>query len=506
MHSRATLEALASAIADLLAAKPGDWQPDSALQNLLQSAPLDLVAGFDEHARRCRFAIQARTGLRQPLTERETFLRERTNCGVFISLSSPSGYERQRALDQITFVASPFCLGLVMYRLNDWVPEIRAAAVRALGRIRPGLSRELFAECHRFYLSSKDWGRIEDEGRRALEEIFSTPDARGDALLNIIAGRGNAAPMSLRRMLRFDDWDAHLPRIALEAAHPAVRQIALRSLFAGQHTWQRHGPKTRAIKVEFDREVLMRAGLAYRTAATRLTALRAYARSLDEWSGADDLLHRMVLDPAIGVASCAAYWIDRRGGSAAALIRHRILSSAPIQPASLTLLGNVGTPDDTPLLLAVAQRSKFRTRWAALSAAGRLGSREAVEVMLAAATASDDAEGKVAASALAALREQRPLDQLMQAAATPARFLSRKLFPLMRGYKPWQQLQVVLTLLEHGAQADILESHSIRITRQARHYWKPAADHARDLSERFRRLEGAVPKALDELQWLVLRN
>ena len=187
MHRSPSLDELNKAVAALVASDPGEWQTDAALRQLLERATVDLVPGFDEHARRCRFAAASRGASR--LAEREIFLRERTSSGVFVAMSSPSGHERQRALDQITSVQAAFCLGLVIYRLNDWVPEVRVAAARALARLEPSLSRRMAADCFRLYARSADWGRMDLPGRRALAALFSATEARESQAIRIWQGR-----------------------------------------------------------------------------------------------------------------------------------------------------------------------------------------------------------------------------------------------------------------------------------------------------------------------------
>lgn len=503
MAGGAELERLISAIDKLVAAEPGDWQHDTALRQALTNASPDQVPLFDEHARRCRFAI-APSGRRPNLAEREIYLRERTNSGVFVSLSSPSGYERQRALDQISHVPSAFCLGLVLYRLNDWVDEVRVTASHTIARLAPHLSNEFLAEAFRFYLASAEWGRIDDTGRRLLADLFGSSPVRDEAFRRVMQGRANAAPTTLRRMLRSADWDRLLPQLAMSARHPAVRHIALRTLLDGHYSWRRNGLARRDVTIAFDRTALVDAALTARSAATRLIALRAFAGTLDQNSGQVERLAELLFDRAAAVASSAAFWLSRHSKRPAQLLRDRLASGGPCHPATLLMLGQIGEPGDIPSLSEIATRARHPKAIAALTSAGRLGSLDAVDALIGLATSADDRAAKAASLALATLREPMPLPALLSEARNPARFRSRRLMPLMLTHRPWHQLAVILTLVQHGASVPGIEGTTARITAQARHFWKPTAEELEELRAAFAGLSD-VPACLTELHWLARR-
>lgn len=71
-------------------------------------------------------------------------------------LLSPSGYERERALLGIgPQHASAAVWQAVLLRLNDWVPQVRAAAWHAFEKLLPQLDLDTALQLHPRWLSAR---------------------------------------------------------------------------------------------------------------------------------------------------------------------------------------------------------------------------------------------------------------------------------------------------------------------------------------------------------------
>jgi hypothetical protein len=157
---------------------------------------------------------------------------------AWLLLFHRSGYLREAALRAIEGPApSPFWLAAVAMRLNDWVPEVRAAAVVAAERTLAVTAAAVVAETAvRIGAQIHRWRRWHGE-IDVLTAAFDRPDvveAIADLLQRgTVGGLGRA----LRAALRRPALDPHLLRLATSARLAEVRASALRPLIAREATW-----------------------------------------------------------------------------------------------------------------------------------------------------------------------------------------------------------------------------------------------------------------------------
>ena len=159
----------------------------------------------------------------------------------FLFIFSGNGYEREAAANAISAPCkSEFEVLSLCYLLNDWVPNVRAAALQAMQRSLPstkralidGVASYLFEETGRF-------GRMEHQEINALNGFLFTPDIVETLISRLTAGLESRPENLLKRLLVHAETDRFLPDIwSNTSLRPSVRSIALQPLLNGNIKWQ----------------------------------------------------------------------------------------------------------------------------------------------------------------------------------------------------------------------------------------------------------------------------
>ena len=158
---------------------------------------------------------------------------------TWLDLISWDGYKREKTLRTIAGGApNSFFFSLALRRLNDWVPQVRAAAREKL----PGIVKEtdpvhvVDALCVTLsYWNS--WGRIEKAGRQVLLEIISKREMVQALKSKIISSTSGPMASLMMQVGRTPVFDEHLSEIANNAVQPSVRARVYRSLLEGRMVW-----------------------------------------------------------------------------------------------------------------------------------------------------------------------------------------------------------------------------------------------------------------------------
>jgi HEAT repeat protein len=150
-----------------------------------------------------------------------------------------NGFMREAALAKLTGPAiSPFFAAALAYRLNDWVPQVRRAAVAAIERVFPETKASILAAAAE-YLLDRDlyWGRWQDEGRM-LASGFARADVLECLTQRLLTAKSGAMTRLMRPAFRYPDLDRHLLDLAKFAYLPSVRVLATRALIDCRVRWQ----------------------------------------------------------------------------------------------------------------------------------------------------------------------------------------------------------------------------------------------------------------------------
>ena len=157
----------------------------------------------------------------------------------WLEICNANGYRREKALAALAGPApNRLLLALLMRRLNDWVPQVRAQARRSLISIAQQTSPDIVADVLLVTLAGwVSWGRMGPEDREAVLEIIRIP-----AVTQALASRlqtATAGPMTtlLAQLGRCDALDGSLWDLAQHAVQPALRSKAYRCLFERRAVW-----------------------------------------------------------------------------------------------------------------------------------------------------------------------------------------------------------------------------------------------------------------------------
>lgn len=218
----------------------------SALIRATSSLPLSNLAYWersirDEHSlARCAHADSRARGWRALLSF--SAVKTRAEPGrllTWIDLSSYDGFVRERTLRTLSGSApNSFFLAMAARRLNDWVPQVRAAAREAVPKLARASDPENVVDALCAMLPAwTSWGRMEDLDKQVIAELTSIDRVAELLTHRLIASA--AGPMSsvLSQALRSAFLDENLAQIAAEAIQPAVRARAYRALLVRKAVW-----------------------------------------------------------------------------------------------------------------------------------------------------------------------------------------------------------------------------------------------------------------------------
>lgn len=236
-----------------------------------------------------------------------------------------SGRMREAALDRLHEGArSPFFFGAVVYRLNDWAWQVRAAAAGCAARTFPRTDPAIAAAAALSLLGRTDsWSRWGDEAS-LLDEALCRADVADALAAALRTARTGPMARVLAHALRRPAMDRHLPALAREALIPSVRAAALRSLIEARAAWpvgfgtkwidKSHG-LSRRVRIFEERpiarplplEELAALAAADRAAPVRRIAAEALVRNHASLANADGLVAMLLGDRSPSIRERAGF-------------------------------------------------------------------------------------------------------------------------------------------------------------------------------------------------------
>jgi len=157
----------------------------------------------------------------------------------WFDLSSFDGRVRERTLRTLAGSApNAFLFALAAQRLNDWVPQVRAAAREAIPVLARASDPEHVAAALCAMLATwTAWGRLDDTDRQVALELASIASVSAALRRRLMTSAAGPVSRVLSQLLRTPTFDADLPEIAAMAIQPSVRARAYRALLARKATW-----------------------------------------------------------------------------------------------------------------------------------------------------------------------------------------------------------------------------------------------------------------------------
>ena len=198
---------------------------------------------------------------RYPLQDQAALRIVRKICAASPDVALPlsnawSGFIREEALKCCLSIHSSFELSLALRRLNDWVPQVRAAAAacieRNILRDASGDKVTCIVACIGNILDARKFGRSYSENEQILRSLIEYPKVRDQWRDLIMNSREDDAARGLRLALRNGDFLDELAAFSSGAHHRAVRRVATRALLEGDFVWREN---RRLVKREIDLNV-----------------------------------------------------------------------------------------------------------------------------------------------------------------------------------------------------------------------------------------------------------
>jgi hypothetical protein len=238
------------------------------------------------------------------------------------------GRLREQALNQIQGpLPNGFLLAAIAWRLNDWVPEVRASAVNCAKRCFYKTDPAVWA---RFFLPSlylqASWGRWSDVERELISQHLRRSDVTSELAQLMLTERNGPLPSTLAYVIRFPEVDCHLESLAKNAINAGIRAIALRSLidlearFTNGTKWRwinkpmgqrRKEPwiECRQLTIAANRRELYLLGLGDKSAIVRRVALSGIIKFDGHERRYQNLARKYLTDPSPSVRARAAFII-----------------------------------------------------------------------------------------------------------------------------------------------------------------------------------------------------
>ncbi|GAB5446450.1 MAG: hypothetical protein Gyms2KO_13230 [Gymnodinialimonas sp.] len=195
--------------------------------------------------------------------------------------TSRSGYARELGLAHVHGLGPTIGLAMIVLRLNDWVPQVRAASVKAIERLMKndggpnGGLHYMIAGSMGLLLDENRFGRMAQPERNTVEALISYPNVK-DALRRILVfgDSDRADNQILHIILQTGFYDELLPEIAEKAKCSYRRLIASRVILYGKYIWKEEG-KVRERKIELQAYTLkvVRSALLDKSANVAFAAL-----------------------------------------------------------------------------------------------------------------------------------------------------------------------------------------------------------------------------------------
>jgi hypothetical protein len=154
-------------------------------------------------------------------------------------LGSGDGHRREAALRGLAGPApDSAAVVLALRRLNDWVPQVRAAARDALPSLAHASDPDHVVDALCSLLPVwMHWGRAQPQDKAVAQQIIALPHVAHALAGRLMATACGPMPIVLAQCLRTPVLDDHLQAMAKQALQPGVRALAHGTLIKARATW-----------------------------------------------------------------------------------------------------------------------------------------------------------------------------------------------------------------------------------------------------------------------------
>jgi hypothetical protein len=410
-------------------------------------------------------------------------------CGFIGTLgvigSHGSGYVREAVVRALADHRGGAELPFLLIRLNDWVPQVRDAARRAVAeRVRPEYVGSL-ARCLPLIERLRDQGRG-DHGAVYDATVALLNGAQGRAELRRAIGAADRQTRRVAFRLLVDAPGDDVPTVLGEALASADTVIRL---------WA-----AREARCRLDGDALQEA-LA-RMARDRFMPVRRealYGRVERMPASASRYLRETLLDPHASMRDAARFYLGKRGeGDVAEFYRERLAAAAENELATvISGLGETGGVADAAAVARFLDHPMPRVRRAAVRAVGRLDREGHGEQIVAALGDDSPTVAKAARDAVSGRPELRTAGRLwpiFESARRP--HVRRIVLELLAELRWWDAAPLLATAAADPAD-ERLRRRAVEFL--ARRASDPGRLTVRPSREQVEALAGAVARHADVL-------
>jgi len=252
---------------------------------------------------------------------------------VHIYLFHWDGYMREAALRAPhTLHLTSFWVAAIVIRLNDWVPQVRRAAVDGFNKVLPKTDIKVLVDVAAGLLHRRrQWTRGEEE-LAVLDQLVSAPGVLDGLIAHLSAAYDRAPHRTLIAILKYPELDCALPYLMTAAPNPSVRAIAAGVLLAGQARWpvgtryewidksmgrrrQVLRLETRAVAIAVSKDDVIAITARDRSAQVRKVAMQALIDAPDLWSDRQALIDTMAKDRSGAIRAGIDYILRQQAKS-----------------------------------------------------------------------------------------------------------------------------------------------------------------------------------------------
>ncbi|MBO6550626.1 MAG: hypothetical protein JJ964_13535 [Rhizobiales bacterium] len=309
-----------------------------------------------------------------------------------------SGYIREWAIKSVNSFNGSFELAVLLYRLNDWVPEVRKAAREKISRLLNSKSDNsdtlhLLLECAEFILDFTKFGRAELLEQKLISSLHSNPEFEYGVWQIIIQNKQDQAARLFKLSLQNNKFRDRQLTLLQKAQHQSVRRLALQNLLLSNNQ-----------SSEVDIDEMLSLGLKDRSIEVRRLALSYIIQEKPKAFHKENTYRSLLNQENVGLFDRVMFGLRSLKIDILPELRHNLKIKHNLTMTA-DLLCRWGDREDAHLLYEISTDLPPKEMISLLSASAHLGNEKAVEhLQLIMASHDDKAVASKAAKVLAKMR------------------------------------------------------------------------------------------------------
>ena len=295
-----------------------------------------------------------------------------------------NGYVREKAVKTWPRINNSFELSLLLIRLNDWVEQVRYAAISKLEYLialpvnESGLTHDTVLGCMDLILNKKRFGRSREIEFRVLNQLLNMNNMPFVLAEYVTHNAIDRAPRYLKHGLKRGILVDALPSISKQGKHPEVRRIATNTLLNGMYSWKESGSIIhKTVDIEVDKNEIASTTLTDKSPPVRSVALSYISDFKPDGLYSEKTFRDHLNDKRFSIVERAIYGLKSLGIDYANEVRQQV-TDGEISVRLTEILSRYGSNEDGNLIYSCALKVTKNDRIPALGAAAKLGNRPAM--------------------------------------------------------------------------------------------------------------------------------